>query len=148
MKRILICLLAALLLTSCGSASADETTADTSAVSEETTPAETETTVDDFFKVAAEDNGGKTFSLLTTETQQYEYDALELTGDVINDAVYHRNLAVEELLGIDFNFIYKPGDWVNKDSFCQLITNSIMAADGAYDIVSGMISCVQPIVTT
>ena len=148
MKRILICLLAALLLTSCGSAPADETTADTSAVSAETTPAETETTVDDFFKVAAEDNGGKTFSLLTTETQQYEYDALELTGDVINDAVYHRNLAVEELLGIDFNFIYKPGDWVNKDSFCQLITNSIMAADGAYDIVSGMISCVQPIVTT
>lgn len=147
MKKIFVCLLAALLLTSCGGAPADETTpVDTAAA--ETTPTETETTVDDFFKVAAEDNGGKKFSLLTTETQQYEYDAPELTGDVVNDAVYERNLAVEELLGIDFEFIYKPGDWANKDSYCQLITNSIMAADGAYDVVSGMISCVQPIAST
>lgn len=148
MKRILICLLAALLLTSCGGAPADETTSETENTAVENVPAETETTADDFFKVTAEDNGGKTFSLLTTETQQYEYDALELTGDIVNDAVYGRNLAAEELLGIDFEFIYKPGDWANKDSYCQLITNSIMAADGAYDIVSGMISCVQPIAST
>ena len=148
MKKIFVCLLAALLLTSCGGAPAAETTADTAAADVETVPAETETSVDDFFKVAAEDNGGKTFSLLTTETQSYEYDAEELSGDVVNDAVYERNLAVEELLGIDFNFVYKPGDWANKDSYCQIITNSIMAADGAYDVVSGMISCVQPIAST
>ena len=148
MKKIFVCLLAALLLTSCGGAPAEETTSDTTAADVETTPAETETSVDDFFKVAAEDNGGKTFSLLTTETQAYEYDAEELSGDVVNDAVYDRNLAVEELLGIDFNFVYKPGDWANKDSYCQIITNSIMAADGAYDVVSGMISCVQPIAST
>ena len=125
MKKIFVCLLAALLLTSCGGAPAEETTSDTTAADVETTPAETETSVDDFFKVAAEDNGGKTFSLLTTETQSYEYDAEELSGDVVNDAVYERNLAVEELLGIDFNFVYKPGDWANKDSYCQIITNSI-----------------------
>ena len=148
MKKTLICLLAALLLTSCGGAPADETTAQTDTAAADTAPVKTETSVEDLFLVAAEDNGGKTFSLLTTETQQYEYDAVELTGDVVNDAVYERNLAVEELLGIDFEFIYKPGDWVNKDSYCQLITNSIMAADGAYDIVSGMISCVQPIATS
>lgn len=149
MKKTLILLLAALLLTSCGGAPAD----DTAAVQEETAAGETaaeqkEPTEDDLFQVKVEDNGGKTFSILTTETQQYEYDAVELTGDVVNDAVYERNMAVEELLGIDFNFVYKPGDWANKDSYCQIITNSIMAADGAYDVVSGMISCVQPIATT
>ncbi len=149
MKRIFLCLLAALLLTSCGGG-AGETTAPANAdtIPTETAPAETETSVDELFLVTKEDNGGKSFSLLTTETQQYEFDAEELTGDVVNDAVYGRNLAVEELLGVDMNYIYKPGDWANKDSFCKLITSSIMAADGAYDVVSGMISCVQPIVTS
>ncbi len=149
MKRIFLCLLSALLLTSCGGGSGETTsvaTADTTPA--DTAPAETETSVDDLFLIAKEDNGGKSFSLLTTETQQYEFDAEELTGDVVNDAVYGRNMAVEELLGVDMNYIYKPGDWANKDSFCKLITGSIMAADGAYDVVSGMISCVQPIVTS
>ncbi len=154
MKRLLIALLAALLLTSCGGGTATEDTIGTpsggegNAAAEEAVETEPETTVDDLFKIEQQDYEGKTFSLLTTETQQYEYDATELTGEVVNDAVYDRNLAVEELLGIKFNFVYRPGDWANKDSFCQIITNSIMAADGAYDVTSGMISCVQPIATS
>ncbi len=149
MKRIWICLLAAMLLASCGTSTVEDTTDNNdNGVDTTETAGETETTEDDLFAVQKEDNGGKTFTLLTTETQQYEYDALEMTGDVVNDAVYTRNMAVEDLLGIDFNFVYKPGDWANKDSYCQLIQSSIMAADGAYDVVSGMISCVQPIAST
>ncbi len=147
MKRIFVCLLAALLLTSCGGTTETVETSAADSVPTDTAPVETEPSVDDLFLITQEDNGGKSFSLLTTETQQYEFDAEELTGDVVNDAVYGRNMAVEELLGVDMNYIYKPGDWVNKDSFCKLVTSSIMAADGAYDVVSGMISCVQPIVT-
>lgn len=149
-KKIAICLLAALLLTSCGSATTEEkdTTATQDNVGADTTVGETETTEDDLFLITQEDNGGRTFTLLTTETQQYEYDAEEMNGDVVNDAVYGRNMAVEELLGIDFEFIYKPGDWANRKTYCQIIQNSIMAADGAFDIVSGMISCVQPIAST
>jgi len=154
MKKLLVCLLAALMLTSCGGGAADVTdnanpnatesvndNADISA----SESAEKEPSVDDLFVIEKEDNGGKKFKILTTETQQYEFDAPEYNGEIVNDAVYDRNNAVEELLGIDFEFIYRPGDWRNKDSYCALITNSILAADGAYDIVSGMISCVQPI---
>lgn len=150
MKRIWICILAAILLSSCGTNVVEDKPADSNdnGVGTTETAGETETTEDDLFAVQKEDNGGKTFTLLTTETQQYEYDALEMNGDVVNDAVYNRNMAVEELLGIDFEFIYRPGDWANRKSFCETIQNSIMAADGAFDIVSGMISCVQPIAST
>ena len=146
MKKIFICLLAALLLTSCGKSSTQETTApDTAPV--DTTAVETESSVDDLFQIEKEDNAGKTFSILSTESFAYEFDAQETTGEPVNDAVYERNMMVENLLGIDFNFVFKPGHWADKDSYCQLITNSVMAADGAFDVVSGIISCVQPIAT-
>lgn len=149
MKRIWICLLAALLLASCGTNTAEETTASTDATgANNTTLKETETTVDDLFRIKKEDNGGRTFTLLSTDTHQYEYDAEEMNGDVVNDAVYGRNLAVEELLGIDFDFVYKPGNWKDRKSYCQIIQNSIMSADGAFDVINGMISCVQPIAST
>lgn len=145
-KRILICLFAAVLLTSCSTTT--QKTEDTQNVTTTEQDVSTETTEDALFQVQKEDHGGKTFTLLTTEEQRTEYDAEEMTGDLVNDAVYGRNIAVEELLGIDLDFVYKPGAWADKESYCQLIQNSIMAADGAYDIVSGMISCVQPIAST
>lgn len=146
MKRILICLFVAVLLTSCGTTTAE--TENTKEVADTEQGVSVETTEDTLFQVQKEDNGGKTFTFLTTEEQRIEYDAEEMTGDVVNDAVYGRNIAVEELLGIDLTFVYKPGGWADRDSYCQLIQNSIMAADGAYDVVSGMISCVQPIAST
>ena len=109
---------------------------------------EAETTVDDLFVIGEHDYEEKTFAILTTETQQYEYDAEEYTGEGVNDAIYDRNAAVAELLGITFDFVYRPGDWANAANFQNLITNSVMAQDGAYDIVSGMISCTQPIATS
>ncbi len=109
---------------------------------------ELETTVDDLFVIEKQDYDEKTFSILTTETQQYEYDAEEYADEGVNDAIYDRNAAVEELLELKFDFIYKPGDWANAASFRSLVTNSVIAQDGAYDIVSGMISCTQPIATS
>lgn len=148
MKRILICLLVALLLSSCGTTTKDPETTAQDNTAHTTADVSTETTEDALFRIAKENNGGKTFTILTTEEQRTEYDAEELTGDIVNDAVHDRNIAVEDLLGIDFQFVYKPGAWADKDSYCQTIQNSVMAADGAYDIVSGMISCVQPIAST
>jgi len=156
MKKLFVCLMAALMLSSCVLTSCG-TSDSTSDNAEGTTAADTandtaaessEPSVDDLFTVEKENNNGKKFTILTTETQSYEFDAPEYNGEIVNDAVYDRNNAVEDLLGIDFEFLYRPGDWANKDSYCALITNSILANDGAYDIVSGMISCVQPIAST
>ena len=54
------------------------------------TPEETEFTADSLFTVQKTDYQGKTFHLLTTETQQYEFDAEEYTGEGVNDAISRR----------------------------------------------------------
>ena len=152
MKKLTAFLLALILcaLNACAKGSEGEpgsaSPAPTGATAEDPgVPSETETTADHLFAVEKTDYGGKTLHLLTTETQQYEFDAEEYTGEGVNDAVYDRNAAVEELLGMKFDFIYRPGDWANKDAFCRLIESSVMANDGAYDVTSGMVSCVMPI---
>ncbi len=145
-KRILCTLLAALLLsmTSCGGSESTETTADnTDTTTVETTPAETELTL----AFGSEDNGGIDFTMLTTEHAMYEYVVDELTGEIVNDAVYSRNQAVEELLGLNLSFIVEPGHWGAKDTFNGLIKNSVMAGDSAYDLVNGVTVCVIPAAT-
>lgn len=158
MKRLFICLLAAVLLTSCGTTSSTDETKpnnqnDVSNVDSENSgesdgsdeAEEAETSVDDLFKLEAEDYDGRKFTILATETHSYEYDAEEIIGESVNDAIYERNATVADFLGIDLQFVYKPGDWAAKDSYCDIIRTSVMAQDGAYDVINGMISCVQPI---
>lgn len=60
----------------------------------------------------------------------------EQTGDIVEDAVYQRNVKVEERLNISLNVI--PGEtWEKYDTTLQVLRSSILAGDGAYDIVSG-----------
>ena len=141
-NRILALLLCALIcasFTACGEASSAN---DTTLPQDETTaPVET----GPILAVPKSDNGGKDFTILHTVHAAYEYDAAEQTGDVVNDAVYDRNAAVEELLGININLIIEPGHWADKDTFNGLIKSSVMAGDGAYDLVNGVVVCVLPI---
>ena len=104
MKRIFVLLLCALLLAGCGTGSADpKDTASTEDTAADTTAqTETETKTEDpdtaLFRIEKESNGGKTFTILTSDQCNYEFLADELTGELLNDAVYNRNLTVEELL--------------------------------------------------
>ncbi len=96
-------------------------------------------------ELPASDYQGQNFTILSTVHADYEYLAESETGDIVEDAIYARNRAVEELLNIKFSFITEPGHWVDKDKFNALIKNSVMADDGAYDLVSGTMVCVLPI---
>ncbi len=118
-KQQILALLLALLLTTtaCGTTEPPaETTADTTAPLSTETEAGTETEVQG--KLPARDFGGETFTVYTRsapDTPQfhsYEISSEEVTGDVLNDAVYNRNLAVEEkynLLLEEIKFA-EPGD--------------------------------------
>ena len=90
------------------------------------------------------DYNGKTFTILTTVHASYEYDAVEETGDVVNDAVFRRNQTVEDKLGIKFDFIIEPGQWGDRENFNALVKNSVMAADNAFDLVNGVVVIVLP----
>ena len=79
--------------------------------------------------------GGATVNILIREAvANTEFYVEEETGDIVDDALYERNATVEDRLGVDLNFIAKPGEWADKDTFNGLIKQSVMAADGAYDL--------------
>ena len=81
--------------------------------------------------------GGKTVNLLHwNDAEHEEFCADTANGDLINDAIYNRNSAVEERLGVDINFIGTAGDTNNEEPFALKLSASITAGDHAYDIIS------------
>lgn len=58
----------------------------------------------------------------------------ELTGDIVDDAVYSRNRMVEERLNITIEAIFRGADSTQHG---QILRNSITAGSDDFDIVSG-----------
>jgi maltose-binding protein MalE len=79
--------------------------------------------------------GGKTVNILVRSAiANTEFYVDEETGDIVDDSLFRRNQKVEERLGVDLNFIPLPGEWADRDNFNGAIRQSVMAADGAYDL--------------
>ncbi|MBO5701976.1 MAG: hypothetical protein J6S71_06020 [Clostridia bacterium] len=57
-------------------------------------------------------------------------------GDIINDAVYHRNIRVGDRLGVTFEFVEQPGDSGDYKTWIQSAEND-RAADNSFDIYAG-----------
>lgn len=64
-----------------------------------------------------------------------EYYADE-SGDVIDDAIFNRNISVEDRLGVEFEYIEEKGASSNYSEWIVKAEND-WAADGTYDIYSG-----------
>ena len=60
----------------------------------------------------------------------------ELNGEAVNDAVFERNVKIEERLNVSIECFAGDG-WENYDNTVSEIRSSIMAGDGAYDIIAG-----------
>ncbi|MBQ9543532.1 MAG: hypothetical protein IJV00_00230 [Clostridia bacterium] len=58
-----------------------------------------------------------------------------LNGDLINDAVYNRNLKVEADLGVSINFITFPGG--GDRNFATNVSRVVLSGTGDYDIATG-----------
>ena len=149
-KRILCVLLVSLLLTSCssGSYTSDETTNEASNTDTET---EVETELDPSAARKAisddlpdTDMDGYTYRVLTRTRDDFINDIgldLEQNGDVINDAIYSRNLTVSER----FNCKY---DATFTDSIDSTGINAITAGDDAFDIMLWQIVQIPTYATT
>lgn len=111
---------------------------------EQTTAAETEpaeTRLHD--NVPDKDFGGKTFDVLTagnwnnTWTEIYDFQAEEENGEPINDAVFKRNLTIEERFNVEIVEINNMGsDKGGTGKGAKFIEKSVMASDYAYDASS------------
>ncbi len=134
MKRTLAILMAMLLslplLASCGTSEAD-TTAETSAPVE-TTPAETAPArlSDDLPET---DMNGWEMRILSHSDHLSGEDtfyAYELTGEVVNDAIYNRDMATKERFNCTFS-LTPGGGWAAD---VTMLTNSVQAGSRDYDL--------------
>lgn len=138
--RILSVLLLTCTLASCGTKTgetADTTIATTAAgqdgttivTTEATTPAETELS-DDIPEI---DFGGQEFVILVSKSssQHYLSTVHDITGDVLNDAMYKRTVEIEEKYHIKF-----AEDRVMDDanSARTAIANAVSSGDSSYDL--------------
>ena len=142
MKRTrIIPLLTAILFTvSCGSTGGENAVTD-GATKDPTGTTEVETEAFDFTKaVEKRDFGGTAFRILgrndgdMSALHAYELSTDSENGDIINDAVFHRNKKVGEYFNITFET-----ELVGREESLSLVRNSVLAGDKAYDLVWGFV---------
>jgi hypothetical protein len=81
--------------------------------------------------------GGKVCRVLYwNDAENREYFADGITGELVNDAIYERNLEVESRLGIKFDFVGEKGSYYEMNTFFNHLNNSMKAGEHAYDIAS------------
>lgn len=156
MKKILVIALALLMLVStlaaCGSSGNTEQTAVTTTTAQnsqnspadatatqsaQTTASQTEMTTEAEPQLPALNFNNETVSILYWEdVSQPEFEVENLSGDLIKDALYNRNIHVEEQIGIKFEWIGTPGNYHNQAAYVTQISNDINSG-GSYDIFAG-----------
>jgi len=128
-------------------ASCGENTADTPV---ETTSGNSENAADDTeaaeelpnYLTLSENFGGKTFRILGMENPSlmqftnFEIYAEEENGDIVNDAVYRRNMMIEEKHGVKIEQIMGPLDQTSRNtSHFTYIQNNILSGEDGFDIM-------------
>ncbi len=150
MKKKILALLLALLMTapvflSCSESGTNEDTAETT---EGTPTAADETVAEETVDDSLDENGylkddlpddldfaGQNINLLYwSDVENQEFSAEEFTGEIVNDAIYQRNINVEDDLNIKFTWIGTPGNGGNIDAYVAKVRESHTAGDNAYDI--------------
>lgn len=126
----------------------DDTTVDTTTAQAavENTPAEETTTASDEETTAPQklsalpddlDFEGATVNFLYwNDVERPEFFADSMTGDNVNDAIYQRNLNVEDRLKVQLNYIGEKGNVSNSDNFLKKVQNSFNAGAKEFDILA------------
>ena len=69
-----------------------------------------------------------------------EVDVDELTEDTVSDAIYYRNITVEERLGITIAAIYQPGGYdgatLKHANWLQTLRNSVLNQTHDYEVAA------------
>lgn len=81
-------------------------------------------------------NGTVVRILYWSDAENTEYFTEGIGGNMVDDAIYERNQAVEDRLGIKFEFVGEKGSYDYMSTFYNRFNNSYQAGDRFYDIVS------------
>ena len=143
-KRILAALLASLMLIPAMAACSDDTAApaDTTAAVEDTTAAETEPKETERHEIKDDlpadlKLGGKSIGIYVGNQATYDSFVVgseEKEGDIVNDAVWQRNLKVQEQL----DFVMKADPYAMAyNTIAAGVSTLILAGDSTYDFYMG-----------
>ncbi len=142
-KHICILLLLAMLTSSlAGCGSAEEAPETESAAAVDTTPTETEpemltrANTPDNLPEGLDFEGAVVMIHGRGDTNSAEELVREQTGDVVDDAVYNRNISVEERLNVSIQ-AFTPFGWQNYSQAVTQIRASVQAGDDEYQIIAG-----------
>ncbi|NLW74458.1 MAG: hypothetical protein GX057_06175 [Clostridiales bacterium] len=116
----------------------DDTT--TSAILDTSSPDDTTTEtglVEDDLGDDIDFNGEPVRILYWSDVQNTEFEVKELTGDIIQDAIFDRNRAIEERLGVSLEWTGVPGNYDNQTGFVSEAQNDVLAGGTSYDIFAG-----------
>lgn len=105
----------------------------------ESTPETVSTLPNDFEgdTIGEYDFGGKEFIILTRKDTKYEHSSEKgLGGDVIERAVYQRNMAVQDRFKVIISVVDKNGGWEQRSEFLGVVRGEAMGGGGGYDLVS------------
>jgi hypothetical protein len=83
------------------------------------------------------DYNKETFTLFCREEAKAQYFTDSENGEIVNDAVYARNLAVEERFNITLDYFTMDGTWANMVAYKNAIKSAIQAGDDSYDLIEG-----------
>ncbi len=81
-------------------------------------------------------DGAKFTILDRNNTGAVEHDCPELDGEVVNDAIYARNMKLEERLNVEYSVVC-VSSWNDYDKTQAAIRASVNSDDDAYQMVNG-----------
>jgi hypothetical protein len=81
-------------------------------------------------------NGEAVNILYWSDVELPEFFTESVTGEVVNDAIYERNLKAEERIGVELKYIGQPGRNTALTEYTQKVGNSISAGDNEFDIMA------------
>lgn len=83
------------------------------------------------------DMEGEEFHILITEQTKDFYIQDKFTGDVVGDATFKRNAAIEDHFDVSINYVSRDGNASGSAAFNSAIRQSLQADQNAYDLVLG-----------
>jgi len=139
MTRKIISLLLAfslLAVTFAGCAEKSGKQTDAADTSQTPTDTETETRVDYFATLPDYDFGGKTCTFLCRTELEHEIAVEAEDGEIVNDAIFKRNMRIEEAYNTKITYHAIPGSWADAASFQSAVTKAVNAGDSSYDAIA------------
>jgi hypothetical protein len=83
------------------------------------------------------DYNGATFTLFCREGAKEQYFSEEQNGEIVNDAIFSRNLKVEDDYNIKLAKSTMDGTWGNMTAYRKAISSAVLAGDQSFDLVEG-----------